>query len=935
MNNKIMNVYYGDDLLPYKDEELQVHYPIVGNAFSGASDTTTIRFFVNNIGGVDNITWVAQSIRADGKKGYQVLTDKNSSLGYVALTLGSWYLNKIGDLRITLYGYEGGSELEVNETTGLIEVSGNPTVMPTGTLKINVAYSVQMDEDYGEVPSISVQQALALVGQKADTSWVNENFITKANGLEKITVDLLTEYGYTDYSVLANDFFDDFLYEDYNDKLILLHLDKTAIGYRGTWLGKVSKLSNGNYVYHFLKVSRDTTVASYLTVAKGTTTATSTLGSVFYSESTQYYQHTLVEKETLDNGLATKLDRKTTSMSVYGTASGVDQQVMIPYSNVPNSNSIAYRYVDGRLRVGTPVAANDATTKTYVDAFGKSLELSISSDYKLTAILKDKNGNVISTSNVIDLPLESIIVSAEYYNEYTYGGTTYEKVIVITLATTNVPTIIPVGDITQGLIDEDTLTETLEDYVKDVEITTIKTVSEVLEEIGGVNHIFSFDLMGIKYIGLFVNGANDDYDLELWNPSGTSKVSSIDTTQLFRTEIGNAVSELVYLPVVNLTQPITTLSNEEMITLSQNNSFIVYGGRVYVKANDTESGMEFVSAYYDDTVANGYHTENKYEITVSKTTKATNAITITNNYYDKSQTDTLLGGKQNTLTFDNTPTTNSSNPVTSGGIKDYVDTSIRESKQGHYVEVNTTTYPTLQDFLNSDGEEGIVYLYPLDTTDLSKGYYQYIWESNDWLPLGTTQLDLSNYVTLDTAQTISGAKTFSNGIKIGNTTISHGSDGNLIVELSGNNKSLRPSWNGHYNLGLSGYKWKDLYLSGSLYGSTYDITIDDLLSNIKGRYETADSYIKLNVINNYELNADTSLGFQSVPAGSNLTPEYKANFTNTGSSPITITFTDITHILCNDDNCVINGNAITLPAGVTIETSCVNHKMVAINFDVQ
>lgn len=37
-------------------------------------------------------------------------------------------------------------------------------------------------------------------------------------------------------------------------------------------------------------------------------------------------------------------------------------------------------------------------------------------------------------------------------------------------------------------------------------------------------------------------------------------------------------------------------------------------------------------------------------------------------YYTKTEVDTALAAKQNTLTFDNTPTENSTNPVTSGGI---------------------------------------------------------------------------------------------------------------------------------------------------------------------------------------------------------------------------------------------------------------------------
>ena len=41
--------------------------------------------------------------------------------------------------------------------------------------------------------------------------------------------------------------------------------------------------------------------------------------------------------------------------------------------------------------------------------------------------------------------------------------------------------------------------------------------------------------------------------------------------------------------------------------------------------------------------------------------------------YTKTQTDNLLAGKQDTLTFDTTPTASSTNPVTSGGVKSALD----------------------------------------------------------------------------------------------------------------------------------------------------------------------------------------------------------------------------------------------------------------------
>ena len=53
------------------------------------------------------------------------------------------------------------------------------------------------------------------------------------------------------------------------------------------------------------------------------------------------------------------------------------------------------------------------------------------------------------------------------------------------------------------------------------------------------------------------------------------------------------------------------------------------------------------------------------------TTQALN--TALANYTTTTDLTTLLAGKQNTLTFDSTPTAQSTNPVTSGGIKTYVD----------------------------------------------------------------------------------------------------------------------------------------------------------------------------------------------------------------------------------------------------------------------
>lgn len=54
---------------------------------------------------------------------------------------------------------------------------------------------------------------------------------------------------------------------------------------------------------------------------------------------------------------------------------------------------------------------NDLTNYTLTTQTGSQIELSLNStNFKMTATLKDKNGTVVNTSNEIDLPLESVVV---------------------------------------------------------------------------------------------------------------------------------------------------------------------------------------------------------------------------------------------------------------------------------------------------------------------------------------------------------------------------------------------------------------------------------------------------------------------------------------------------------------------------------------------
>jgi len=114
-------------------------------------------------------------------------------------------------------------------------------------------------------------------------------------------------------------------------------------------------------------------------------------------------------------------------------------------------------------------AQNQLADKNYVDnstlpsstKYGASLLLTVNStDYKVTATLKDQDGNTLGTSQVIDLPLESVVVGG------TYDST--NKKIVLTLENGNTIDV-PVGDLVAGLQTEITAQNKLSsDLVDDI-----------------------------------------------------------------------------------------------------------------------------------------------------------------------------------------------------------------------------------------------------------------------------------------------------------------------------------------------------------------------------------------------------------------------------------------------------------------------------------
>ena len=146
---KEIKVFYDNNGLPYKDKELQVHFPIVGSAFQGASQSTEIKFYTDNILSDESSIWFAVSKLPNGQTGYTVLQNGSDSDGnYYLLKLTSFHTQYKGDVYINLQAYAGGVEFDEDDET-FIPV-GVPIIYVSGSIKLAINYATGII-DGGEI----------------------------------------------------------------------------------------------------------------------------------------------------------------------------------------------------------------------------------------------------------------------------------------------------------------------------------------------------------------------------------------------------------------------------------------------------------------------------------------------------------------------------------------------------------------------------------------------------------------------------------------------------------------------------------------------------------------------------------------------------------------------------------------------------------------
>lgn len=167
MEIKILQVFYDKNGLPYKDKERTVHYPITSGTFLGASNTTQIRFYYDQLDELNESTFVAVSKLPNGNIGSEILEseyDSELQESYAVLNLSQFYTQYKGDVFISLQGYQGGVRVEQDED-GIYQIYGTPTIQATGSIRMYVAYAPTFVGS-GQTENITLQRVLAELSTK-------------------------------------------------------------------------------------------------------------------------------------------------------------------------------------------------------------------------------------------------------------------------------------------------------------------------------------------------------------------------------------------------------------------------------------------------------------------------------------------------------------------------------------------------------------------------------------------------------------------------------------------------------------------------------------------------------------------------------------------------------------------------------------------------
>lgn len=181
-----------------------------------------------------------------------------------------------------------------------------------------------------------------------------------------------------------------------------------------------------------------------------------------------------LDKKATKQALDEETERATTAEQALGERiDNIPQPDLSPYAKKSELARVATtgKYVDLQGKPTIPTQASDVHALPDTTKYGANISFGINpTTYVMTLQLKDQIGNNIGSEQVIDLPLESVVVGG------TYDST--NKKIVLTLENGNTIDV-PVGDLVAGLQTEITEQNKLSaDFVDDTSTTNKFVTSE-------------------------------------------------------------------------------------------------------------------------------------------------------------------------------------------------------------------------------------------------------------------------------------------------------------------------------------------------------------------------------------------------------------------------------------------------------------------------
>lgn len=415
---KIMSIYYGSNKLPYKDEDRQTNYPVMGdNLFIGENNVTTIRFFVDRIGG-NEFTWIVVVKLPDGSKVYRQLSQVSQE-GYVDFDISSIYTSQQGAIYVALQGYTA-SNTNVTIDDENYVINGDPDILVTGVVKIMVNYAPQILNMGTDISYSQYQEILALFSKKLGLSQaiVFYQDITNISSSEIATSDLA------------------------NGQIAFDETTKWFYSWNSTSEEFYPiALKGGKNIYGAIPV-----------IESGMSTTIATLISKGYNKSLFCVAD--------DNGVSSYI------FSIVGNylyAFNIGGGGYLQGSAIDTSKTIAQVLTSATTYYFELTSNKESTTLDSVSSLKYPSSKATANYVKANAIasftfdsstyqIKFYNGNGVQVGNTIDLPIESVVVNG------TYDST--NKQIILTLANGNTITI-SVSDLVSGLIPTSDIADNL------------------------------------------------------------------------------------------------------------------------------------------------------------------------------------------------------------------------------------------------------------------------------------------------------------------------------------------------------------------------------------------------------------------------------------------------------------------------------------------